>query len=124
MRFSVTWLAAAFLTTGCYNIDDVRQSPVVWTETYGVAFDTMANCLAVVYGREYSVVPQLYQREKRANVTLTVPAGSAVIAEFQIRQTTDTLSTVSWQRIGGTPGIFRPLDRESRERADKCATPA
>lgn len=121
MRFRATWLATALAVGGCYNIDDVRQSPVVWTETYAVAFDTMANCLAVEYGREYSVVPQLYQREKRANVTLTMPSGSAVIAEFQIKQTSETASLVSWQRVGGTAGVYRPIDRESRERADKCA---
>lgn len=121
MQVKPLFACAALALTGCYDIDDVRRSPIVWTETYSVAFDTMANCLAVEYGREYSVVPQLYQREKRANVTLTMPSGSAVISEFQIRQTTDTLSSVSWQRIGGTPGIYRPVDRESRERADKCA---
>lgn len=121
MRFPATGLLASLALSACYNIDDVRQSPVVWTETYAVAFDTMANCLAVESGREYAVVPQLYQREQRANVTLTVPSGAAIIAEFQIKQISGTSSQVSWQRVGGTAGVYRPIDREARERADKCA---
>lgn len=108
---------------GCYSVDDVRGGPIVWTANYNVPFDTMANCLAVQYGREYSVVPSLFQSERRATVTLNMPAGAAVVAEFQIRETTSG-TQVSWQHVGSTDGAQRSVDRQARERADRCGTPA
>lgn len=121
MRNLIATVAAAAVLTGCYSLDDIRQGPVVWTATFDGQFDAMANCLAGLYGREYSVVPQLYQREQRANLALAMPQGAAMIAEFQINQIAPATVEVSWRHIGSPAGGARPVDRLSRERAERCA---
>jgi hypothetical protein len=79
----------------------------------------MANCLARLYASEYTAVPQINQREQRANVVLTFPQGSAVMGEFQIRQANASTSEISWRTIGGTPQ--RPgSSRQARERVERC----
>lgn len=114
-----TMLAAAALLAGCYSIEDVREQPVAWSWAYHVPYDTMANCLAAEWAQDYSVVPQIYNRERRAVVTLAYPAGNAVIAEYQVQQT-DTETTVTWRHMGSRPGVMRLVDINARNRAHKC----
>lgn len=120
----IATVAVSASLAGCYSLDDVRQGPVVWTATYETQFDLMANCLSGLYSGEYSVVPQFFQREQRANVVLSYPQGSAVLAEFEIRQTTGTTVEVSWRHMKSPPGGQRPVDRLSRERTDRCGRSA
>ena len=119
MRLASLMMTAALLT-GCYSLDDVRSQPVVWTATYPAAFDSIANCLAGRYAGEYSVVPQLYQNERRANVILSNTSGGAVLAEFQVRQLGGSSSVVSWRHMGSPAGGNRSVDRDARANADRC----
>jgi hypothetical protein len=117
------WVALAVpavALAACYSLDDVRQGPVVWTATYQAQFDTMTNCLAGLYSGEFSVVPQVYQREQRANVVLAFPQGGAVMGEFQLRQVDPSRTEVSWRFIGARAGSTVGVNRLSRERADRC----
>lgn len=114
------WLAAAALA-GCSSVEDVRQQPVAWSASYAVPFDTMANCLATQWLGNYRVVPSVYARERRADVTI---AASSVIAEYQIEQTVGDTAEVKWRHMYSTPSALRPVDRLARERADRCAAAA
>lgn len=114
-------VVAAATASGCTTGDDIRQGPgpVIWTASFNAQFDTMANCLAHLYAPEYTAVPQIDQREQRANVILTFPQGSAVMGEFLIRQANASTSEISWRTIGGTPQ--RPgSSRQARERVERC----
>ncbi|NQW54974.1 MAG: hypothetical protein HQ465_27430 [Rhodospirillales bacterium] len=114
-------VVAAATASGCITGADVSQGPgpVIWTASFNAQFDAMANCLARLYASEYTAVPQINQREQRANVVLTFPQGSAVMGEFQIRQANPSTSEISWRTIGGTPQ--RPgSSRQARERVERC----
>lgn len=114
-------VVAAAAASGCTTGNDVRQGPgpVIWTASFNARFDAMANCLARLYAPEYTAVPRINQSEQRANVVLTFPQGSAVMGEFQIRQTNASTSEISWRTIGGTPQ--RPgSSRQARERVERC----
>lgn len=110
---------------GCYTVDDVRKRPIVWTATYsGTQWDTVANCLSGAYARDWIVTPQFFQRERRAAIILGYPGGYAILGEFEVSQTSDPTTQVTWKFIGSGAGANRDIDQQARERANKCATPA
>lgn len=115
------WPLAVAGLAGCHTLEDVRQGPVVWEATYNARFDAMANCLSGFYASEFSVVPQLYQGEQRANVVIVVPPSYSVLAEFQIRQIDPTRVEVSWRHAAARAGSTASPHRTARERAERCA---
>lgn len=108
------------LIAGCTTVDDLRARPVSWTAVYPVNFDTMANCLAVHMAENYNVTPQLYQRDRRAVLTGSVKGGWSMVAEYSVRQISDTESEVSFRR---RESVFNNEsgNAHARERADRCA---
>lgn len=118
LKRAAVLVLASVTVAGCYTLDDVRGGPVVWSASYAGQFDTMANCIAGLYGDEFTPMPLLYQREQRATVVLRM--STAVMGEFQIRQASPDKVDVSFQFVGGRPGGSRSHDRIARERADRC----
>ena len=108
-------VASALLLGACQTVHELRQQPTGWEATYPVPFDTMANCLAAQWARDWSVVPQINQREQRAVVT--VGLRSANIGEYDVRQSSPTGSSVTWRQA-----FQYKLD--SRDVADRCARSA
>ena len=107
------------LLTGCHTVEDVRKSPVVWTASYGVPFDIMANCLAAQAARDFDVTPQLYQSQQRAIVTLGAKGTYSLVAEYQVRQISPAAIEVTWRTVSGIAS-----SDAARARADRCAREA
>ena len=105
-------VAAALWLGGCQTVHEVGQRSAVWETTYPVPFDTMASCLAAQWARDWKVVPQIDDRERRAVVMIGVY--SAVIGEYDVRQSSPTQSRVAWRHAYQYP-------LQSREVADRCA---
>jgi hypothetical protein len=116
MRLRDIWVLIVPVLAGCHTVDDVRQQPVEWSATYAVAFDAMANCLAVQSARDFDVTPQLYQSQRRAIVTLGVKGSYSLLAEYQVRQVSDGETEVNWRTVSSLAST--PL---ARDRANRCA---
>lgn len=112
---------------GCTTADELRAKPVAWTATYPVAFDAMANCIALRMVEDagmarFTVTPQLYQREQRALVT-----GSSdgwFVIEYSVRQVSERDSEVSLRSAFVNSGLSGSGLARSRAVADRCATAA
>ena len=119
MHFKRYCVLAAVGLAGCHTVDDVRSQPVQWTATYAVSFDAMANCLAAQSARDFDVTPQLYQSERRADVTLGIKGGYSLLGEYQVRQTTASDSEVKWRSVSSLAST-----ELARNRANRCARSA
>ena len=65
------------------------------------------------------VASQRVPAERRAVISLTQPADNKAVAEFDVRQTDDVSSAVTYRRFHGAS---TPDDRQARIRADACAS--
>lgn len=119
MNLKCCYVLAAVGLAGCNTVEDVRNQPAQWTETYAVAFDVMANCLAAQSARDFDVTPQLYQSERRANVTLGAKGTYSLVAEYQVRQATASGTEVTWRTASGLAN-----SEIARNRANRCARSA
>lgn len=116
------WLAAVVTLGGCYSVDDLKERPLAWSASYSVPFDNMANCLAVRSADAYIATPQLYQREERAAVLLSMAGlyGPVIVGEYDIRTTSPSTIALSYRQRPSLIGDTKP----ARERADRCGAGA
>lgn len=122
MRFKFGVIATFAALAGCHSADDIHAKPVIWTGTYTAPYDTMANCLATsMLTLWVNVTPLMYPNEKRARVLSSTQAGS-VMTEFEVVQVSPTQSEVRY-RSAFVSTASSSLDRDLRERAERCARP-
>ncbi len=117
MRLIIVAIGVATLA-GC-SVEDVRQRPPVWSVNYSGQFDDLANCLVAQTVQEYVPGPQIYQRDKRAIVTVSMKSGASVLGEYDLHQVGDNVTRIDFR---AAPGPFGA--RGGRQIADRCGKPA
>ena len=80
MRLPIV-LLPALLVAGCYSVDEIRERPVVWSANYAAPYDELTNCVVAQTARDYAPVPQIYPREKRAIVTVSLKTSPTILSE-------------------------------------------
>lgn len=122
MGFRISGAAALLLVlAGCYSVEDVRRSPVIWQATYSAQFDELATCIAEHSLGGATVTPLIRQKQKLA--TVTISASYSVAHEYSIREVSDGTSEVTWRNaFNYSPSV--PAARESRGIADRCGKSA
>lgn len=101
------------------SLDELRSEPVLWSRQLDAPYDTLTNCIAARMAEDFGSTPQVYPREGKGIVTLTMP-GSGFFAEYTIKRLSDHRSEVDFKRrkviadLGGNVA-------KSQEAAERCA---
>lgn len=119
MRFWVMAIAAPTIAACAPSLDELRSEPVLWSRQLDAPYDTLTNCIAARMAEDFGSTPQLYPREGKGIVTLTVP-GSGFFAEYTVKQLPGDRSEVELKRrkIVADVGGF---GAKSQEVAERCA---
>ena len=119
MRATFAIAVVTAVLAGCSPVDDGSKQTATWTAKYNVAYSALSNCIAEHYAADVTVVPQQFPAQRRSVVLLTQSPANKVLAEFDVRQTNDTSSTVTYRRIAGVSSLD---DRKAKGHADACAS--
>lgn len=96
MRLRLIGTAAALVLGGCGTSDDVKRTGLVWRGTYSARYDQLASCLSERTTPYYKATVQFDQNGRRATVTYSIPVTGIPVEVYELRQTSDVATEVSW----------------------------
>lgn len=96
MRLGIAGIAAALILSGCGTSDDVKKTGVVWQGTVAARYDQLANCLSTQTTLYYKATLQFDRDAQRATVTFSIPVTGIPVEVYDVRQTSDNATEVSW----------------------------
>ncbi|CAN5126072.1 hypothetical protein BH10PSE6_BH10PSE6_34450 [soil metagenome] len=96
MRLRIAGIAGALISSGCGTSDDVKKTGVVWQGTVAARYDQLANCLSTQTTLYYKAALQFDRNAQRATVTFLIPVTGIPVEVYDIRQTSDNATEVSW----------------------------
>lgn len=121
MRSWVVAIAMPAVAACAPSLDELRSEPVLWSRQIEAPYDTLTNCIAARMAEDFGATPQVYPREGKGIVTLTVP-GSGFFAEYTIRQLASDRSEVDFKRrkVIADLGGYVAKSQEAAERCGKA----
>lgn len=118
MRGWIGALSAAALTACGFTAEEVSREPVRWSDTFPIAWDELANCLARSASREYRVTPLFNTRQRRAEVILAHKEADTVQFLFEVQGLDGERSEVRLRRRKVVADIegWEPKQRAAAQR--------
>ena len=118
MRLRLVGIAALLLLGGCWTADDVKKTGVVWRGTYAARYDQLASCLSAQTTPYYRADLQFDPNERHATVTYLIPVTGIPVEVYDVRQTSNDATEVSWRtrlvQEGAHGASYSPLDQMRR----------
>ncbi len=96
MRLRIVAMAATLILSGCGTTDDVKKTGVVWQGSVAARYDQLANCLSKQTTLYYKAALKFEKNEQRATVTFSIPVTGIPVEVYDLRQTSDDVTQVSW----------------------------
>jgi protein involved in sex pheromone biosynthesis len=96
MRLRIVAMAATLILSGCGTADDVQKTGVVWQGAVAARYDQLANCLSKQTTLYYKAALKFEKNEQRATVTFSIPVTGIPVEVYDLRQTSDDVTQVSW----------------------------
>jgi hypothetical protein len=96
MRLRLVGIALGLVLGGCGTPDDVKKTGVVWQGTVAARYDQLANCLSKQTTLYYKSALKFDHKEQRATVTFLIPVTGIPVEVYDLRQTSDNATEVSW----------------------------
>jgi hypothetical protein len=96
MRLRVGAITVVLTLAGCGTSDDVKKTGLVWSGTYAARYDQLASCLSARTEPYYKATLQFDPNDKRATVTYSIPVTGIPVEVYDIRQTSDNATDISW----------------------------
>ena len=96
MKLRIAGIAVALISSGCGTPDDVKKTGVVWRGTVAARYDQLANCLSTQTTPYYKAALQFDRNAQRATVTFLIPVTGIPVEVYDVRQTSDNATEVSW----------------------------
>jgi len=96
MRLHIVGITALLVLSGCWSPDDVKKTGVVWSGTYSARYDQLANCISAQTTPYYKAALQFDKNEQRATVTYLIPVTGIPVEVYDIRQTTNNATEITW----------------------------
>jgi hypothetical protein len=93
--------------------------PPVWSATYDVPFDAMANCLSAKPSGDFTVSKPEFFQDGVSRIAYRPAKTPQAESAYTLRRTASGTQVI-WRRPGAVGGLDW-LDTEARSRADRCA---
>jgi len=86
----------ALISSACASPEDVKRTGVVWNGSVAARYDQLANCLSRQTTLYYKSSVQFDRNEPHATVTFMIPVTGIPVEVYDLRQTSDGITEVSW----------------------------